>query len=109
MLLGLKMMSIEIKSLLERFLQTLIRVFLKLSNRSSRLLMLLIVIVASMVCSSSSSTASLLTIPLRVCLLLELLIEPVVAVVSLLLVCLSLLLHLFLGCLRVLLRCRLVV
>ena len=108
MLLGLKMMSIEIKSLLERFLQTLIRVFMKLSNRSSRLLRLVIVIVASMVCSSSSGPASLLTIPLWVCLLLELLIEPV-AVVSLLLVCLSLLLRLSLSCLHVLLRCHLVV
>ena len=104
-------MSIEIKSLLERFLQTLIRVLLKLSNRSSRLLRLVIVIVASMVCSSSSSAASLLPIPLWVCLLLELLIEPVAAVVvvSLLLVCLSLLLPLFLGCLRALFRCRLVI
>ena len=101
-------MSIEIKSLLERFLQTLIRVLLKLSNRSSRLLRLVIVIVASMVCSSSSSAASLLPIPLWVCLLLELLIEPIV-VVSLLLVCLSLLLPLFLGCLRALFRWRLVI
>jgi hypothetical protein len=105
-------MSIEIKSLLERFLQTLIRVFLKLSNRSSKLLRLVIVIVASMVCSSSSGGASLLPIPLRVCLLLELLIEPVAAVAvvnSLLLVSLSLLLPLFLGCLRVLFRCHLVI
>jgi len=68
------MMSIEIKSLFERFFQTLIRIFMKLSNRSSMLLRLLIVIVASAVGSSTTSPTIVPTIPLGVCLLLELLI-----------------------------------